>query len=415
MNQFFLALALTVAAGLALLGWQVRRRRLARWLVPCCLQAGKRRAPGADEEVHLLLCIADHFEPKHGRVPPEAARARVQRWVEEYPRQFAHFRDSDDRPPRHTFFYPMEEYDAEHLDLLAELCRAGYGEVEIHLHHDHDTAHGLREKLLAFKELLAQRHGLLARDRNTGAPSYGFVHGNWALCNSRPDGSWCGINNELTILRETGCYADFTFPSAPDPTQPAKVNSLYYAWDKPGRPRSHDTGVEVGPSIPPEDALLLIQGPLVLNWSSRKWGLFPRLENGCLQESQPPDVDRLKNWLRARVQAPQRPDWFFVKLHAHGATEEAADVLLGATMVHFHEELARLARENRRFQYHYVTARELYNLVKAAEAGWRGSVAEALDYQLIWTGKAAGAEPAAGRCHLEPFAALRENRQAASG
>ena len=36
------------------------------------------------------------------------------------------------------------------------------------------------------------------------------------------------------------------------------------------------------------------------------------------------------------------------------------------------------------FHYHYVTAREMYNLVKAAEDGWGGSVADALDYHLIW-------------------------------
>ena len=40
------------------------------------------------------------------------------------------------------------------------MCRAGYGEVEIHLHHDHDTAEGLRLKLLEFKKTLAERHGL---------------------------------------------------------------------------------------------------------------------------------------------------------------------------------------------------------------------------------------------------------------
>ena len=44
---------------------------------------------------------------------------------------------------------------------------------------------------------------------------YAFIHGNWSLCNSRPDGRYCGVNNELDVLRETGCYADFTLPSAP--------------------------------------------------------------------------------------------------------------------------------------------------------------------------------------------------------
>ncbi len=57
-----------------------------------------------------------------------------------------------------------------------------------------------------------------------------------------PSGNNCGINNELLILKETGCYADFTFPSAPHPTQPSTINSIYYAKDDPLAPNSHNTG-----------------------------------------------------------------------------------------------------------------------------------------------------------------------------
>ncbi len=87
--------------------------------------------------------------------------------------------------------------------------------------------------------------------------------------------------------------------------------------------------------------------------------------------------------MRARVQFPARPDWFFVKLHAHGAPQESHEALLGEPMVRFHQDLARRAREDAHFHYHYVTAREMFNLVKAAEAGWQGSVAAARDYQLV--------------------------------
>src|SRR5262249_36404614 len=99
--------------------------------------------------------------------------------------------------------------------------------------------------------------------------------------------------------------------------------------------------------------------------------------------SQPPSLERLDAWLRARVQAPGRPDWFFVKLHAHGAPEDAHEVLLGEPMRRFHAALGERARENPRFHFHYVTAREMYNLAKAAEAGFQGSVSEALDYLVV--------------------------------
>src|SRR5262249_46030200 len=52
-------------------------------------------------------------------------------------------------------------------------------------------------------------------------------------------------------------------------------------------------------------------------------------------------------------------------------------------MVQFHQDLASLAARNEDFHYHYVTAREMYNLVKAAESGWAGSVDSARDYELV--------------------------------
>ena len=221
---------------------------------------------------------------------------------------------------------------------------------------------------------------------------YGFIHGNWALDNSRPDGRWCGVNNELDVLRETGCYADFTLPSAPSPTQTRKINSIYYAVDDPSRPKSHDTGIDVGTGPAPPGSLMLIQGPLVLDWRRRKWGLIPRVENACLQANQPPTIERLDLWLKARVQVPSRPDWFFVKLHTHGAPEANQQVLLGEPMVQFHRALAQHAAEDPNFHFHYVTAREMYNLARAAEMSWQGSIVEARDFQLIWD----------DRCRPEP-------------
>ena len=384
--MLIVVLVVSVVLGLALapLIRKARKTGTHRWFVPYIRSSLRRRAPRRDEEVHVLLGIADHYEPKWAGATPAVAAERVERWLRDYPRLFGRFRDSDGRPPRHTFFYPFDEYEPAHLDALADLCRAGFGEVEIHLHHDNDTADGLRDKLLDFKEILAGRHGLLARSRRTGEIGYAFIHGNWALCNSRPDGRFCGVNNELEVLRATGCYADLTYPSAPSRTQPAKINSIYYASNRPGRPCSHDGGWDVGTVAAPAASLLMIQGPLLLNWKKR--GLMPGLENGCLQGSQPPDDARLDNWLKARIQVPTRPDWFFVKLHAHGTQEPTQAVLLGEPMVRFHEELARRAAANPKFHYHYVTAREMYNLVKAAEAGWQGTVAEARDYELTWLG-----------------------------
>ena len=362
-----------------LMAWQIRRRQMQLWLPTYVRERNRYLAPKPDEEVHVILCFADHYEPKAGNASIEAGRQRVATWVERYPQQFGGFRDSDGRSPRHSFFFPIEEYEKEYLDALASLCRAGFGEVEMHLHHDNDTPEGLRAKLLSFKKILIG-HGLLSRHRQSGAVMYGFIHGNWTLCNSRPDGRYCGVDHEIPILLETGCYADFTFPSAPSATQPPIINRIYWASDRPG-PRSQDIALPAG--APTDNALLMVQGPLLLNWGRRKWGILPGIENACLQSTQPPSMERLEQWLQARVQTPARPDWFFVKLHAHGAPEYDQEALLGAPMVQFHEDLAKRARDNPKFHYHYVTAREMVNLIKAAQAGYKGSVADALDWELV--------------------------------
>ena len=52
-------------------------------------------------------------------------------------------------------------------------------------------------------------------------------------------------------------------------------------------------------------------------------------------------------------------------------------------MVQFHEDLAKLAQENPKFHFHYVTAREMVNCVKAAQAEYKGAVAGALDWELV--------------------------------
>jgi len=271
---------------------------------------------------HLIFCVADHFEPFRGNATPEEARRHVARWVDGYPSAVDGFVDADGCGPRHTFFYPAEEYQVDCLDDLGGLCRAGHGEVEVHLHHRNDTPDRLSRTLCDYRDCLSGRHGLLGRD-SAGRPRYAFIHGNWALCNSRPDGDWCGVNEELGVLRRTGCYADFTFPSAPSPTQPRMVNSIYYARDRSGRPRGHDRGLPVAAGRDADDerderlkdALMLVQGPLAPNWRRRKWGVLPRLENGSITEANPPTSIRVDLWVRQNVHVRGRSSWTFAKVH----------------------------------------------------------------------------------------------------
>lgn len=322
-----------------------------------------------DRPLCVFLCVADHYEPMWGAAPLAKQRERVERWVADFPRMAAGLEDSAGRPPQHTFFYPAEDYTPELVEALAGLCREGYGDVEVHLHHDNDTPENLERTLTSFTEALDRRHGLLRRDAS-GRLTYGFIHGNWALDNSRPDGRWCGVNNELAVLKRTGCYADFTMPSAPSPTQTRMANAIYYARGADGRSKGHDWGAAARVGVaPPEDALLMVQGPLGFDWSRRKAGVLPRLENGDLHANFPPSLSRFEQWVKARVCVQGRPEWRFVKLHTHGAKEANADVLLGEPMRAFHEGLARLRAQRPALSYYYVTAWEMACLVEQAREG----------------------------------------------
>ena len=332
--------------------------------------------------LHVLFCVVDHFEPNWGQADVATQVRRVERWLRDYPALASRHQDADGRHPRHSFFYPAEAYAPDVLERLARLCRGGFGEVELHLHHDGDTSESLARKLEQAKADFL-RHGLLARTRATGEVRFGFIHGNWALDNSRPDGKWCGVNDELSLLRRAGCYADFTLPSAPSETQTAKINSLYYAADDPMKPKSHNTGRDVAVGGEANGELLIIQGPLTLNWSRRKYGLLPRIENGELSGANPPSPRRADLWVREAIGVRGRPEWIFVKVHTHGAKEDNAAVLLGRPMDELFGYLETAYNDGTNCQLHYVTARELYNLVKTAERGESGEPGRFFDGELL--------------------------------
>ncbi len=348
----------------------LRQRNMHYWIGSYYFPSERAEPIDKDQPVDLFVAICDHWEPECYGASHAKALERVQRWVYEYPKAFSQFRDCNGRPPQHTFFYPQDEYRPEYLDEIAQLCAEGFGDVDVHLHHDHDTSDQFREKLEAFKETLFHRHGLLRRDPLTNEIVYGFIHGNWALCNSRPDGRWCGVDQELTILKETGCYADFTMPSAPNECQTRTINSIYYAQDIPGQRKSHNTGIRsrVG-QPPPADHLLMIQGPLCLDWQSRKFGVIPRIENGDLTAGRAPTWRRFQHWMNVGVHVAGRPNWKFLKLHTHGCKDGNIDMLLGPEMQAFHAELAVQRQANPGLRLHYVTAWEMAQLVRQAEAG----------------------------------------------
>ena len=81
------------------------------------------------------------------------------------------------------------------------------------------------------------------------------------------------------------------------------------------------------------------------------------------------------------AQVEGRREWLFAKLHTHGGVPRNREMLLGEPMRQFHQALAMFAGANPGFHYHYVTARELVNIVHAAEAGKTGDPAAYRDFR----------------------------------
>ncbi len=339
------------------------------------------RMVGVPKPKHLIVGVADHFEPFQrqiqldgsitGGVDVDTAMQRVLQWCKAYRKTVAGIADDDGRFPQHTFFYPWDEYDPKVVDAVGLFCRQGYGEVEVHLHHRADTADALQQRLQACRETYAHEHGLLGRYAG-GEAGYAFVHGNWALCNSRPDGDWCGVNGELAVLRATGCYMDCTFPSAPSPTQPPFVNVPYYGADPRAGKRGHSLFalVRMDEEAPP-DGLLMLPGPLGI-CTAEKGRVRPRLENGELTAFHPATRARYRFWRHLQIHVAGAPEWAFVKLHTHGLDAASRDGGGGENARAFHEQLRAWCHEDG-MKLHYATAREMYNIIKAAEAGHTGS------------------------------------------
>ena len=282
----------------------------------------------------------------------------------------------------HTFFYPEEEYREEHLEKISALCSKGFGEIEVHLHHDNDTAEGLAEKISGFLQTLDEKHHAVARNRETGNYQFAFIHGNWALDNSRRDGRWCGVDNELNVLANLGCYADFTLPSAPCETQTAKVNSIYYAKGEHGKSKSHNNGVDVEVGKPASGDLMIVQGPLCLNWGQKKFGVLPRIENSDIRQNLPPSQQRIDMWVKCGIQVKRQPQWRFIKIHTHGTQDNDIDTILGEPVDEMFTYLENKYNDGEKYILHYVSAREMYNIIVAAESGKTGNPGNYRDFKI---------------------------------
>jgi hypothetical protein len=259
------------------------------------------------------------------------------------------------------------------------------GQVEVHLHHgveQPDTPENLRKSLVDFRDTLAEKHKCLSRMDDVDIPMYAFVHGNLALANSC-GGRYCGVDNEMAILRETGCYADMTLPSAPDQSQVAVINSIYECGQPLETAAPHRSGTRVAANGKQSQLPLIFTGPLVFNWTRRIKGLpLPRIDDGALTANQPLDMARFDRWRSANITVEGKSDWVFVKLYCHGFFDRDQSVCIGEDAKRFFGEIVEESGRSGNFTVHFATAREAFNMAAAAIDGKNGSPNEYRNYRL---------------------------------
>jgi hypothetical protein len=339
--------------------------------------------------VHIIMALADHFEPAidpedgQKRVPRLEQERRLESWAREYPKVIDGLRDHDGRPFVHTYFYPAEQYDQGLVEMLADHCHAGWGEVEIHLHHGiphPDTAENTRRLLSEFRDTLALRHRCLALEAGSQEPRYAFVHGNFALANSAR-GRFCGVDSEMQILAETGCYADLTMPSAMwHPAQIGKTNSVYECALPLDQVAPHRRGDDLEVGRAPKVLPLIVQGPLVADIRRTLQSKRPILENGAFTGTNIPTMHRFSLWKQAQISVLGRPDWLFVKLFCHSMNPTQRDAVIGDSFRKFLSTLVGGAAA-RKEMLHFVAAREMANILLAACDGRQGNPGDYRDYR----------------------------------
>lgn len=364
-----------------------------KWNLPWMVRypferAANRLQGGASGKQRVIFTIADHFEPSwsaDGLLDSDTQLRRLDDWYKIASKTGDEVRDADGTKFRHTHFFPAEQYEKRVVDRLTHLQSEGLGETEIHLHHGveaPDNSENLRRQLVEFRDCLANEHRLLSRLDGVGDPKYAFVHGNLALANSC-GGKFCGVDDEMQILADTGCYADMTLPSAPDRTQVAMINKIYECGHPLDLPVPHRSGREIEAGRPELALPIILTGPLVLNWTRRIKGLpVPRLDDGALVYNQPMDIARFNRWRSANITVKGRPDWIFVKLYCHGFFDHDQSASVGEDVSRFFSSIIENGQKTGEYDVYFASARETFNMVLAAVDGHDGSPGDYRDYRL---------------------------------
>lgn len=347
----------------------VKKKRIDRWLISY-LQRIILPTRVKDKPIDILFLFVDHFE-LNGK------KDRLEAWTDGYPKMAEQHTDSDGRHPCHTFFYALDLMHEEELIAMQPVIENGFGEFELHWHHDHETEASFIQKLDSAM-VLFHKYGYMRPYKENQDACFSFIHGNWSLANSRGD-DFCGLDNEVEILKVKGCYGDFTYPALFSEAQPPVINNIYYC-KQITKPICYFDGrdAEVN-QAQAEDEFMIFQGPMTINWFDWRHKWHPTIEDGDInQYLTHDDPKRIDAWVRQGIHVKGRPEWQFVKVFCHGAQDHKS--VVSDTTDRMFSYLETRYNDGKKYRLHYVSAREAYNIVKAAEANKIGNPNDYRDF-----------------------------------
>lgn len=346
-----------------------RLKHIDRWLIHYVSNKLKNPVP-KDGPIDIMFLFVDHFELN-------GHQDRLDAWSKGYPAIAKKHRDSDGHHPKHSFFYAMDLMHEHELVAMKPVVDAGYGEFELHWHHDHDTEQSFVSKLENAMSIF-HKHGYMQPYQANQKACFGFIHGNWSLANARGE-NFCGVDNEVRLLKDMGCYADFTYPALFSTAQPPFVNNIYYCNDIDKNSchfKGEDSSVGKQES---NDEFMIVQGPMTINWRDWRHKWHPTIEDGDINQFPThDDPKRIDAWMKQNIHVKGRPEWQFVKIFCHGAQDHKS--VVSDTTDRMFQYIEDNYNDGKKYRLHYVSAREAYNIIKAAEAGKTGNPNQYRDY-----------------------------------
>ena len=317
-----------------------------------------------------MFLFVDHFELN-------GHEDRLNAWEIKYPQIAFKHRDSDGCHPKHSFFYALDLMHEHELERLQHIVTKGFGEFELHWHHHGDNEESFKNKLSDAMKIF-HRYGYMKPYKDGQQACFGFIHGDWSLANSRGE-KFCGVDNELRILKDAGCYGDFTFPALFNQAQPPMINNIYYCSNLE-KANCYFSGRDSAVGLTEKtDEFMIFQGGLTVNWFDWRHKWHPTIEDGDISRFPThDDPKRIDSWIRQAIHVKGKPNWQFTKVFCHGAQDHKS--VVSDTTDRMFSYLETKYNDGKKYRLHYVTAREAYNIVKAAEDGKQGNPNEYRDY-----------------------------------